>query len=786
MKKTAYIIAMITASVLILTACGSKKTAEPETAAEEITAAETTAEVTQETAAETEAAEETEAEEAAVVAEETEAAEEETAEEVPAEEEPAVDEVFSNGLFSITIPAYFDGRYEVDYSADDNGIMVYDKAAKEAGCGGFAFGIAAFEDPADRAYLPGGTKVGELCAEDGTLYDIELMHPTDVQWDFNIGPDDYMELYEAGEDIARSMTGDAGSTFVYGAGTKGEDLYQEILAKHVDAISGEWDTAALAEEDMSPMYYTMALDGRGDVFDRIGYAYCDLNGDGVDELMIGEIADGDWKGIIYDLYAVINREPVHVLSATGKDRFFSGSGSTLCSEYSEGPYVRGLRVYTIDEGSGEISQIVDFKTDTYENEEQPWFVSYDPGNEDAWENVTEEDWNSYKANFTEYRRFDYEPLSGVRDAAEEFAAYDVYRDLLRSAGYGEESTCVITQKYPCADAVGSAIAYAYLLNEIGVDAEAAIGGALQEEVAYALDVFGVTIPVFAETAGEGQYVLIDHSSYADAVDGMDGARILGLVDRHGIGDVVSSGPVNIRVAPVGATSTLVYKAYEECGIKIPRNMARVLLMGIVSETGNLTKYYTALDKQAYKELKAIARIKDFDGFCELMAAVGEPGEEILAEEEAEETEETLDAEPGEEIASDETEAEEALTDEAGDTEEAVVEEEEEAEAEAQDEAAPEDASEEEISEDEEEALTEEDAEITEPADADTGEEIAEEEVSEDKEAPAADEDAAAEEEEAPEDEKDAAKTGSGASKSKSAKVHSKADVSSVENLPGIT
>ena len=106
MKKTAYIIAMITASVLILTACGSKKTAEPETAAEEITAAETTAEVPQETAAETEAAEETEAEEAAVVAEETEAAEEETAEEVPAEEEPAVDEVFSNGLFSITIPAY--------------------------------------------------------------------------------------------------------------------------------------------------------------------------------------------------------------------------------------------------------------------------------------------------------------------------------------------------------------------------------------------------------------------------------------------------------------------------------------------------------------------------------------------------------------------------------------------------------------------------------------------------------------------------------------------------------
>lgn len=650
MKKTALMIAMFTASVALLTACGVKKAAETpadETAAE--TAVETSAAPAEETETEAEteaAAEETETEAAAeeTAAEETETAEEETA----AEEAPAEDVTFANGLYSFVIPAYFDGQYEVESLEEDhNTFMVYDKASKEAGCGGFAFGFAAYEDPAEHAFNPGTYKVGEIRKEDGTIYDLEILHPTDVQWDLNTGSDAYMELYDAGEEIAKELVAVDG-TFVYGGGMKGEELYGEVLAKHVDAISEEWDLAKLSEENMSPMYYSMSLDGRGDLFDRIGYAYADINGDGVDELMIGEITEDDRKGIIYDLYTMAGRVPVHALSGTGKDRFYAGEYSLIFNEYTDGKDVQGLRIYDLLENEGGLYPQLELKTDTYENESQPWFVNYEIGNDETWEALTEEDWNLFQENFGTHQRFDYTPLALVRDEVEEFRSHDVYRDLYRNADAFEETAYVITHTNPDADSIGSAIAYAYLLNQLGIDAKPVTAGEIHEDIAYTLDVFGVETPEVMESAAEGEYILIDHSSYADAAEGMENALVTGIIDRHGIGDAAAAGPVNVRIAPVGSTASLVYKAYEECGVKIPRSMARVLMMGIVSETENLSRYYTELDKQAYDELKKIAKIEDFDGFCNFIntIVVEEPETEIIEEtaEVAEETDDGLNPE----------------------------------------------------------------------------------------------------------------------------------------------
>ena len=263
MKKTAFMLAMLAASVSLMTACGKKaaqETAAAETSAAERAAVETEAAPVSESAAVTEttaeAAAEEETEEAAETASEAEANESEAASEeaVPEEtlaEEIAEDGIFANDLYSFTIPAYYFGRYEVEYGEDYNSISVYDKQSKDAGCGGFAFGFAAYENPGDHAFLPGGTKAGELRMKDGTIYDIELIHPTDVQWDLESGSDDYMELYDAGEEVLKSLTAVGDGQFVIGGGTKGDELYPEILAKHVAAIEEEWDAAKLAEEGIN-------------------------------------------------------------------------------------------------------------------------------------------------------------------------------------------------------------------------------------------------------------------------------------------------------------------------------------------------------------------------------------------------------------------------------------------------------------------------------------------------------------------------------------------------------
>ena len=329
-------------------------------------------------------------------------------------EEAADGEVFSNSLFSLTIPAEFAGTYEVEVR--DKEISVYHKASREANCGGFAFGVYVSDDPSQYSFLPGGRKVGELTSGDGTLYNVYLDHPTDVQYDFSSEEaiESYRVLYDADEEIVKLMKSTDGGVFVYGGGTKGEDLYGDVLAKHLQAVVEEWDPSRLEEENMSPVYYAIRMSSDGNPLERIGFAYHDVNSDGIEELLIGEIAEGAWKGVIYDVYTMVNREPAHVTSGWERNRYFAYEYSFLCNEWSGGAALSGWTLYDLEPNSVELFPQVAFKYDGYENADQPWFIAYGIDIEnDVWENVTEEEFNERKATFEDYLRFDYTPLSAV-------------------------------------------------------------------------------------------------------------------------------------------------------------------------------------------------------------------------------------------------------------------------------------------------------------------------------------------------------------------------------------
>lgn len=323
-------------------------------------------------------------------------------------------EVFSNALFSLTIPTEYAGLYEVEVR--DLEIDVYHKASREANCGGFTFGVFVSDDPSQYSYLPGGRKVGELTSGDGTLYNVYLDHPTDVQYDFmsEESTESYRKLYGADEEILQSMKSTDGGVFVYGGGTKGADLYGDVLAKYVQAITEEWDPERLEAEDMSSMYYQIRMNSEGDPLEQIGFAYHDVNSDGIEELLIGEIAEGDWKGVIYDVYTMVNREPAHVVSGWARNRYYAYEYSFLCNEWSGGAALSGWTLYDLVPNSTELYPQVAFKYDGYENADQPWFIAYGIDIENnVWENVTEEKFNERKATFEDYLRFDYTPLSTV-------------------------------------------------------------------------------------------------------------------------------------------------------------------------------------------------------------------------------------------------------------------------------------------------------------------------------------------------------------------------------------
>ena len=242
-----------------------------------------------------------------------------------------------------------------------------------------------------------------------------LKYPTDVQYDYTKStkaPESYKSLYDLGENV--NIQGIKGSIYFKNQGTKGKDLYNNILKKHITAINEKWDSIKLEKENMSYMYNIISQTNNN-ALDKIGYAYYDVNADGIEELLIGEITNGDWKGIIYDIYTMVNRNPEHVTSGGNRNRYYVCDNTFICNEYSSGAMESGIRVYNLVENSTELFPQVSFKYDGYTNSKKPWFISY--GSEidnQEWENVSEEKFNERKKVFEKYERFDFIPFNKIK------------------------------------------------------------------------------------------------------------------------------------------------------------------------------------------------------------------------------------------------------------------------------------------------------------------------------------------------------------------------------------
>ncbi|MGL4452544.1 MAG: putative manganese-dependent inorganic diphosphatase [Sarcina sp.] len=79
-------------------------------------------------------------------------------------------------------------------------------------------------------------------------------------------------------------------------------------------------------------------------------------------------------------------------------------------------------------------------------------------------------------------------------------------------------------------------------------------------------------------------IQVDHNERAQAVDGIDEADILEILDHHRVADVQTAGPLYLRAEPVGCTSTIVAKRYFENGIKPSKQAAGLMCSAILSDT----------------------------------------------------------------------------------------------------------------------------------------------------------------------------------------------------------
>ena len=104
-------------------------------------------------------------------------------------------------------------------------------------------------------------------------------------------------------------------------------------------------------------------------------------------------------------------------------------------------------------------------------------------------------------------------------------------------------------------------------------------------------------------------IMTDHNEFAQSVDGIEEAEILEIVDHHKIGGIETSAPINFRNMTVGCTCTILYLMYKENRIEIPKDIAGLMISGIISDTLLFrSPTTTAIDKQVVTELNEILKL----------------------------------------------------------------------------------------------------------------------------------------------------------------------------------
>lgn len=172
---------------------------------------------------------------------------------------------------------------------------------------------------------------------------------------------------------------------------------------------------------------------------------------------------------------------------------------------------------------------------------------------------------------------------------------------------------VFGHQNPDTDAIASSYGWAYLEREaFGRDAENVALGTPNEETAFALDYFGVVAPRVVESAKAEdvrQVILTDHNEFQQSISDIKEVEVVAVIDHHRVANFETANPLYMRLEPVGSASSIVYRAFKENGLTPPKEVAGMLLSGLISDTLLLKSPTThASDPHVAVELAELAGV----------------------------------------------------------------------------------------------------------------------------------------------------------------------------------
>ncbi len=79
-------------------------------------------------------------------------------------------------------------------------------------------------------------------------------------------------------------------------------------------------------------------------------------------------------------------------------------------------------------------------------------------------------------------------------------------------------------------------------------------------------------------------VLVYHNEMSQAVQGLEQAEILEIIDHHRLADIQTGNPIYVRNEPVGSATTIVAGMYQDRGLMPSEKMAGMMAAAILSDT----------------------------------------------------------------------------------------------------------------------------------------------------------------------------------------------------------
>jgi manganese-dependent inorganic pyrophosphatase len=84
-----------------------------------------------------------------------------------------------------------------------------------------------------------------------------------------------------------------------------------------------------------------------------------------------------------------------------------------------------------------------------------------------------------------------------------------------------------------------------------------------------------------------EVIMVDHNEPSQAIEGIENYRILEVIDHHRLGNLSTKYPITFINKVVGATCTIITNLYREAHVPMEKEIASILLCGILADTLSL-------------------------------------------------------------------------------------------------------------------------------------------------------------------------------------------------------